>query len=278
MLILSPHGRDVRLYTPRYRRDVREELSYAQAILLDREARSSTLLADPHHGRIREPLLKVLHLMRAQDFASRGGQEVEFEGLTRKIGQMVHEAPSVFSFYESDYSPEGVVLQSGLAAPEAQLLTGANIVGYANGVSSLIKCGLSNYNGGLGGGRGGCTWPSDGGLNFAPAAPLCQRSITVRDATDVTIREASPDETTNSDKLRADLDDEGGQSYGLLKFDLTTVQGCSVTKATLRLWASVCESFFCYTWPISASGIPEISRNSHGRPGWPTIVFAARPC
>jgi uncharacterized protein (DUF1800 family) len=59
------------------------------AILLDREARSSTLLADPHHGRIREPLLKVLHLMRAQDFASRGGQEVEFEGLTSKIGQMV---------------------------------------------------------------------------------------------------------------------------------------------------------------------------------------------
>ena len=65
------------VYTPRHRRDVREELSYAQAILLDREARSSTLLADPHHGRIREPLLKVLHLMRAQDFASRGGQEVE---------------------------------------------------------------------------------------------------------------------------------------------------------------------------------------------------------
>ena len=81
--------------------------------MLDREARSSTLLADPHHGRIREPLLKVLHLMRAQDFASRGGQEVEFEGLTSKIGQMVHEAPSVFSFYESDYAPEGVVLQSG---------------------------------------------------------------------------------------------------------------------------------------------------------------------
>ena len=33
--------------------------------------------------------VKVLHLMRAQDFKSRGGQEVEFEGLTSKIGQMV---------------------------------------------------------------------------------------------------------------------------------------------------------------------------------------------
>ena len=174
----------------------------------------------------------------------------------------VHEAPSVFSFYESDYSPEGVVLQSGLAAPEAQLLTGANLVGYANGVSSLINCGLSNYNGGLGGGRGGCTWPSDGGLNFAPAAPLCQRSITVRDATDVTIREASPDETTNSDKLRADLDDEGGQSYGLLKFDLGAVQGCTVTKATLRLWA-LCENHFLrkagLPWPL-----PALSGNSRG--------------
>ena len=58
------------------------------AILLDREARSSALLADPTHGRLREPLLKVVSLMRAMDFSSKGGREVELEGLTAKIGQM----------------------------------------------------------------------------------------------------------------------------------------------------------------------------------------------
>ena len=43
------------------------------AVLLDREARSSTLLADPTHGRLREPLLKVLQLMRALEFSNKYG-------------------------------------------------------------------------------------------------------------------------------------------------------------------------------------------------------------
>ena len=40
------------------------------AVLLDREARSATLDADPTHGVMREPLLKILHLMRSLEVCS----------------------------------------------------------------------------------------------------------------------------------------------------------------------------------------------------------------
>ena len=37
---------------------------------------SPALLADPTHGRLREPLLKVLHFMRAMELDSLDGREV----------------------------------------------------------------------------------------------------------------------------------------------------------------------------------------------------------
>ncbi|KAJ8608978.1 hypothetical protein CTAYLR_008963 [Chrysophaeum taylorii] len=138
------------------------------AILLDREARSPAVLADPTYGRLREPLVKVLHFMRAMEFESTDGREVEFEGLAARIGQMVHEAPSVFSFYYPDYSPPGVVGDKMLVAPEAQVMTGTNLIGFANGLHSMIKYGLTRCNQGFGGGTGSCAWPADGGLMFAP--------------------------------------------------------------------------------------------------------------
>ncbi|EGB12134.1 hypothetical protein AURANDRAFT_20488, partial [Aureococcus anophagefferens] len=88
------------------------------AALSDREARSATILADPTHGRLREPLLKVLHFARAMELSPTGGREVSLEGMDQKIGQMAHEAPSVFSYYLPDYSPQGAVGDRGLVAPE----------------------------------------------------------------------------------------------------------------------------------------------------------------
>ena len=52
------------------------------ATLLDREARSTTLDADPTHGVLREPLLKLLHLMRSLKFAPKDGREIELTKLT----------------------------------------------------------------------------------------------------------------------------------------------------------------------------------------------------
>ena len=51
------------------------------ALFLDREARAMTLDADPHHGVLREPLLKVHHFLRAMEYVSRDGREIALENI-----------------------------------------------------------------------------------------------------------------------------------------------------------------------------------------------------
>ena len=47
------------------------------AVFLDREARSLTLDSDPHHGVLREPLLKLHHLLRAMEFVPKDDRQVK---------------------------------------------------------------------------------------------------------------------------------------------------------------------------------------------------------
>ena len=69
------------------------------AILLDREAQDAVLDADPAHGKLREPMLKVVHLLRAMDYSTANGRtEVELVGMAGKIGQQYTESPTVFNF------------------------------------------------------------------------------------------------------------------------------------------------------------------------------------
>lgn len=67
------------------------------AIMLDREARASTLDDDANHGRAREPALKFMHIMRSMELSTSSGasREIDMIWLTeRGIGQEVYKAPS----------------------------------------------------------------------------------------------------------------------------------------------------------------------------------------
>eukprot|EP00804_Cyclotella_cryptica_P011127 CCRYP_019061-RA/>CCRYP_019061-RA protein AED:0.09 eAED:0.09 QI:216/1/1/1/0.83/0.69/13/1964/1704 len=99
------------------------------AIMLDREARSVTLDDDPNHGRAREPLLKILHMFRSMNLSTKSGviREIDMIYLTdRGLGQESFYAPSVFSFFLSEYQPVGPVMEKGLVAPETQLFDSLN--------------------------------------------------------------------------------------------------------------------------------------------------------
>ena len=120
------------------------------AILLDREARSLTLERDPSFGQLREPVLKLLHLMRAMEFVSKDGREVELAGVFSAIGQQVFQSPSVFNFYKPEFRGDGAVLAAELASPEAELSTAPSLVGFLNGVSSLVRLGLTSCEDGFG--------------------------------------------------------------------------------------------------------------------------------
>ena len=127
------------------------------AILLDREARSPVLELDTSHGMLREPVLKLAHVMRAFEFETveNNTYEVELDSLTDKLGQEPWHAPSVFGFFLPDFEPPGRIGQAGLVSPEAQALTGPNVVNYMNGMAALFLYGLSNCDNGFGAGRRG---------------------------------------------------------------------------------------------------------------------------
>ena len=126
-------------------------------ILLDREARSVVLDADPVHGSAKEPLLKVIGLMRSLQFKLFDNAPfAEFSSDTSSaIGQMAHQIPSVFSFFLPGNRPPGVIAEASLVSPEFQVATGPRLINLLNGLLAMIKYGFGACYGGLGSGLGG---------------------------------------------------------------------------------------------------------------------------
>ncbi len=117
------------------------------AILLDREARSGTLDDDAISGRAREPLLKVMHMMRSMELSTESGAKREIDMIfltTRGLGQESFNAPSVFSFFLSEYQPVGPALNKGVVAPETQLFDAPKLISFMNGLFSLPAFGLTD--------------------------------------------------------------------------------------------------------------------------------------
>ena len=139
------------------------------AILLDREARASILDSDPNHGQLREPLLKVYHLLRGMDFETDNDLEVAMTGLYAKMGQDAFAQPSVFNFFTPDYSPEGPVADAGLFAPEAMLLSAPWAIGYMTGAAELAK--QNGMTSGVGAFGDGSSPARQGDFKFKPKKP-----------------------------------------------------------------------------------------------------------
>ena len=127
------------------------------AVLLDPEARSVTLDADPTHGKLREPQVMLIHFLRSMEFSTRDGILPQIDGqpggnpstTLAKIGQEAHYTPSVFNFYYPDYQPMGVIADAGLYAPEAQLATPHFMLRWLNGMLDVVNYGLNSCRQGL---------------------------------------------------------------------------------------------------------------------------------
>lgn len=124
----------------------------AQAILMDAEARvqpqGNDLVAT---GKLREPVLRWAHLLRALPHTSSRFQQKKGGGFyladdttsaTRGLAQAPLHAPSVFNFYRPGYRPPQTELsRQQLVAPEMQLTNEASVMGYAKFVSEALAFG-----------------------------------------------------------------------------------------------------------------------------------------
>lgn len=109
-----------------------------RAVLLDEEARSAANLSSPSWGKMREPIVRYGNFMRTFNVRSRSGyyRIWNLEDPIHSIGQNPMRAPSVFNWFRPDYSPQGVVREAGLLAPEFQIVHEGTTTSWVNFIES----------------------------------------------------------------------------------------------------------------------------------------------
>ena len=139
-----------------------------RAILLDEEARNSTLMASDSFGKFKEPILQFTAMLRLHDAyssvvlgnnAPAGGYALDYANAATfksgamllrtgsvDIGQEALVAPSVFNFYLPDFSPTGALSSNSLVAPELALVTETQVYSMFNTYHSLIRNGMRRNN------------------------------------------------------------------------------------------------------------------------------------
>jgi uncharacterized protein (DUF1800 family) len=96
-----------------------------KAILTDYEARTTDFLGNQGWGKLKEPILRVSHVIRAfHPFSN--AELTPIWRLTQmdvEMGQTIYRSPTVFNFFEPDYVSPGTLAQAGLFSPEFQIAT-----------------------------------------------------------------------------------------------------------------------------------------------------------
>ena len=113
------------------------------AILLDPSQHDD--IQDANEGKVREPVLKFVHFMRAFSATpydvvadSEGALNNTSDPISR-LGQHPLRSPSVFNFYRPGYvAPNSETGAEGLTAPELQIVNETNSLGFVNFMSEYV--------------------------------------------------------------------------------------------------------------------------------------------
>ena len=119
------------------------------AILMDPEARSASVASDPAYGKLREPVLRMTHMLRAFNSTSTSGKwQIRSTSANTSLGQSPLNASSVFNFWRPGYVPPATTALGGrgLAAPEFQIVNEVTNAGYVNTISQVVNSGLGVSN------------------------------------------------------------------------------------------------------------------------------------
>ena len=116
-----------------------------RAILTDTEARDPANSHSPGYGKLREPLLRVSHVLRAFKASSATGQWL-IDSTGDDFKQSPLDAPSVFNFWRPGYVPPNTTLgDNQLVAPEFQAVNEISVSTYVNGMQYMIGGGIGEW-------------------------------------------------------------------------------------------------------------------------------------
>ena len=102
-----------------------------KAVLLDDEARNCEWISTPYSGKMREPMIRYIQLLKAFDAHNNSGKMFSLGWNTSDIQHPLN-SPSVFNFFLPSYAPSGPIADSLLVAPEFELLNSTVAVEYIN--------------------------------------------------------------------------------------------------------------------------------------------------
>lgn len=123
-------------------------LATLKAVLTDTEALSLTSSKANTFGKLREPVIRMTHWLRACEATSKAattsptGNFTQFTdfGDPSQLAQAPLEALSVFNFWAPDYVPPGTnIAKAGLVAPEFQAVDVLTVASYANLMISVVQ-------------------------------------------------------------------------------------------------------------------------------------------
>ena len=117
---------------------VRGDLSaVVKAILLDEEARHCSWIEDVSSGKMREPMMRYMQLLKSFNASNQSGKMWSVGWMAQEMGQHPMAAPTVFNFFLPTYAPSGPISDSSLVAPEFELLNSANSIKYINLIADM---------------------------------------------------------------------------------------------------------------------------------------------
>ncbi len=120
-----------------------------KAVLTDPEAQDrTTALSSPTWGKLREPVMRMTHWLRACAATSTptatapNGNFQQFTdfGDPGELAQAPLEAPTVFNFFDPYFTPTvSTIAQAGLVAPEFEAVDSLTVASYANVMAQVIE-------------------------------------------------------------------------------------------------------------------------------------------
>jgi uncharacterized protein (DUF1800 family) len=109
-----------------------------RAILMDYEARSTAVISQPGYGKIREPVLRASHTIRALHPVS-ASTFWKMPDTETELTQTAMKAPTVFNFFLPDYVYPGNLTTAGLFSPEMQVTYETTSINYSNFMESSTR-------------------------------------------------------------------------------------------------------------------------------------------
>ncbi len=122
-----------------------------KAVLMDPEARMTPTL-NSTAGKLREPIVRFVHWMRAFNARSTDGRFLlgTVSDPATQLAQTPMYAPSVFNFFRPGYTPPNSRVGAlGLVAPEAQITHETSVAGYLNYMRNALTNGVGTRTNGV---------------------------------------------------------------------------------------------------------------------------------